>query len=989
MSVQQLSSSYINALKARNNGAQLDAFVKNGTIIEKDGKYYVAGKNIQMFSFDNAFEVDETTGKPKEFQFNVKGAVVERTTEQKEGQVVSETKETTFQFNQLTELMKLPEDKQEEFKAFLKSEGINIDDSGEIKTNNNKAIQDAVNKYVEQNKANFVKPGGEYIEFDEGSDPAGIAELEKPNGENAKPAITKQNDRYAVTNRNALNEALPTEDAPLTYEAADGRSASLTGSTVTTTERKRADLEVPADLKNNKDARKTLEAQARERYADFAADPNNRDAVDLYVAESRYEKQINKREQELLKMHDADGKKTTRNAADVVQLYLDKYANSEQARVVNSKVWELANTENEEDQQKLLEILKRDINAFGIDKESKFSDLSPVQKRNAALIAVSEANGTNPKDLLRLMAMQDVMGARTTEEIADDDKFFIKHQAEDYVKNRQANQEFPNANLNYDSIGKHGRKLVDKCSQLFGDEISASEFNAHKNDKANYYEANVVVDKEITQAEFQKGVERGDSNYIEVTVKNSETGKPEKKYYHRETETKHFKFNNKVWNTFMKVACDPTSANDEDIRLLSDHNMTLQEGRAGLEMRIPTNDGRMEEIRKIIGNSNDKTGNRELNRWRDLVEQTGLSVDSNPTAAKRLWHVVKNAGIGAGMGLLSGGISSLFGAVVAYAGQTAAQTVPYFGKTADRTISYSGVTEGGTMQHSFTVPGQDVNWSFTTEDQSYTKWVEHSVTVNGFEEIYEAPVTVEVKGQTYDGTVHIDPQTHTYTIEYPGGEYKGTITVEGQEYSGEVTAKEGEKYDGKTNNTKEQLRNATILGGIAGALRGLATKNKVDAKGRNTDDVYDFTYMKPDVKEEETQFTLQIPQYSTIEKRSGNKSTKLDTRKIVVGAGPHQYTALYQVDGQAVPDGPMKVALRKAMEAEWHKLGAASATARVPSEIPGIKTFPFTYNGKTYTATLRPDWKTCHIDADPTKPGGTFRINKGSNSRIAGTIRRG
>lgn len=924
MSVQQLSSTYIQSLKARNNGAQLDSFIQNGTIIEKDGKYFVAGKNIQMFSFDGAFEVDET-GKPKEYQFNVKGAVVERTAEQKEGQVVKETKETTFQFNQLTELMKLPEDKKEEFKAFLKSEGINIDDSGEIKTNNNKAIQDAVNKYVEQNKANFVRPGGEYIEFDESSDPAGIAELEKPNDENTKPAITKLNDRYAVTNRDALNEALPTEDAPLTYEAADGRSASLTGSTVTTTERKRADLEVPADLKNNKDARKTLEAQARERYADFAADPNNRDAVDLYVAESKYEKQINKREQELLKMHDHSGKKTTRNAADVVQLYMDKYANPKDAKAMNDVVGQLMDTKDEEDQQKLLEILKRDLKAYGVDENSKFSDLSPVQKRNAALIAVSEANGTNPKDLLRLMAMQDVMGARTTEQIADDDKFFIKHQAEDYVKNRQANQEFPNAKINLDNMGKHGRKLVDKCPELFGDQVSEAEYRA--GDKNNFYKAEVF---------------------------NVKTGR---------YETKHFKFNNKVWNTFMKVACDPTSANDEDIRLLSDHNMTLQEGRAGLEMRVPTNDGRMEELRKIIGNSNDKTGNRELNRWRDLVEQTGLSVDSNPTAAKRLWHVVKNTGIGVGVGLLTGGIGSLFGATVAYAGQTAAQMVPYIASANPK-----------------------VSFSFDSESKDFTKWVKTTDTVTTIVDgeeytnktTHNTPVTITAEGQTYNGQIINNPETGQPELWVNGEKYPGKVNVENTEVKGEVEAK-GQDYEGDKNTRWQQMKNAGILGGIAGAARGVATMNKVDAKGRNTDDVYDFTYMEPDVKEEETNFTLEIPQYSTVEKRSGDKEGgAVEEFKAKKWQGPAAYGIMYQYD-DGTPVNPRDFA--KAYQA---KIGGAMSRGK-------FYAFPeLEINGKKIV--LRNDYAEQYKKVPEGTQGSVREVNYNNTAQrrhIAGTIRRG
>ena len=823
-------------------------------------------------------------------KFNVYGVQVEKTAADT-SEVISEEIKYNITFKALADKMKLPEDMQGEFKEFIAKKGFNVDENGEMSIDSAKAAEfnAALKEFAGLHKENFVNPNKKFATFTGDSDKATITGLVD------NQVITADGGRYKINDEAELNNVLTDRVGKINYEEARTNDATLEAGVTTTTQRKVNTVEVPEDLKNNKAAREELQATAEDRYRKFAENPENRDAVDLYVAESKYAKEINKREQKLLKMETHDGKKTKRNAADIVQLYLDEYSGEEQAKKFNELATKLMNTENPDEQKKLLEILQRDLKAYGVNENSQFSDLSPVQKRNASLVAIAEASGMNPKDLLRFMAIHDVMSSRTEKEIQKDDEYFVKHQAEDYVKNCQANQEFPKSQIDLENMGKHGRKLVQSCPQLFGDAISEDQYNAgFAEDKNNFYKAEVL---------------------------NLETGK---------YETKFFKFNQDNWKTIMKVACDPTSATEADKRLLKNLNMTLQEGRAGLEMRLPTADGRMEEIRKIIGNSNEATGNRELNRWRHLVEQTGLSVDSNPTAAKRLLHVLKNAGLGAASGMLFGGISSLFGSAITIAGQTAAQTVPYVvqtqgksvhysGTTDDRWINYSGETEGRFVGYSgitsgeyrdfeIQIDGKTVTVDFTTpgQDIDVTLPVAHDVNVDlsafGQEDMTihwegNASGSVYVDGQTYPVTVTIDPETQIQRLWVDGKPYEGEVWVDGQKYEGQVfaegqkyegevwvdgekiegqaKAKEGERYSDNGNNTWKQIRNAGITGGILGAIRGLATVGGVHAKGRNVDDVYDFTKLESTEETKDGNFKFEVPQYTSVEVRKGDTSSQL------------------------------------------------------------------------------------------------------------------
>ena len=320
----------------------------------------------------------------------------------------------------------------------------------------------------------------------------------------------------------------------------------------------------------------------------------------------------------------------------------------------------------------------------------------------------------------------------------------------------------------------------------------------------------------------------------------------------------------------MRIACDPESATEEDKMLLKNYNMTLQEGRNGLEMKLPINDGTMREIREIIGNDNGVTDNRELNAWRDMVESAGYSVDRNTTAGKRLLHVLKNAGIGYGVGFLTGGLGSLLGGALQYAGQTAAQTVGYSGKTGSQTVS--GTTAGQTIHDSTTV-----NFNFNGENFSQT--------VN--KDIY-------VEGQNW------------------------SATVDGQEYSGKVNV-DGQHYGGSMQNHLDTANNAGILGGIGGLVHGAATVRGVNAKGRNTDDIFDLTRLVSDSDTEAKNLSIELPQYTTVETRRGEMEVGTDIAKLpaVRWQGPAAYHKMYKYeDGTPVSASDFAKAYKKEINGE-------------------------------------------------------------------------
>ena len=772
----------------------------------------------------------------------VMGTAVEKTvTQTPKGEVIGQpVKSYSVSSSMIMERMGLADDNlKTEFMKFLSEQkNLSLDQDGNVNFDsaNANALNDALKAFAEKHKANFVNPKAEkYIQFTEDSAPEVISTLGEEGTISEAPVSDR---RYAVKNEEALRAKLDRQVGETAYQQTDTRSASVEAGLTTTTTTKENILDIPADLRENRKERKQLQENAEREYANLAAnaDPELRNAIDLYVAERKYNKQIDKKMAEMLQYKTTIGgtkeKKIQRDDADIIQMYINKYTNDQDKTKLNALVDKIQNSTNAEDQQQIMDALK-DSNVIGIP--DSYAKLTPELKRKGALISMAKACGYDANTLLRLMATSDVLKNRSPKEVAEDDKYFAKEQANDFVKNQQVQQDVPNTTVHFSKnarkdsvedgkvhtdIGKKGRALVKACPTMLCDEITdPSQF---KEDEDNgYFKANI----------------NGKDRY--------------------------FKFSQDKWKTFMGICCDPSRATDAEMEVLfgddknakenflKDLNMTLQEGRSVLDMKLPSPYGETGTLKfeNIIGNSNNSIGNKELNSLRDMVESAGYSVDKNTTAGKRLLHVLKNAGLGAVIGFGTGGLGSLLSGALEVAGTTASQMVSYSGKTADRVISG------------------------TTADR-----VIHDKTTFKY----------EVNGEEYSKTVNKD-------INVKGQDW--SQNVEGQEYSGQVEAK-GQEYSGSDNKYLDNAKNAGILGAIGGAATGLSTMGRVHERGRNIDDVFALTKEVSNTEQSGETLSLEIPQFTTVETRSCQMEVgdNVEALPAVKWQGPAAYHVLYKYE---------------------------------------------------------------------------------------------
>ena len=822
MSVQLLSSEYISKVKPQ----VVEQWVNDGIVKKQGNQYFVAGKNISSFN-ENCYVKDGDSAKL--YQINAKGTVVERTTPQQKGEVIG-TPQKSYSVNVsgIIERMGLTDKTlQAKFKTFLSSQqGLKIDTDGNISFGDQAALNKALKDFAQQHQENFVDPNADkFIEFTSNSAQEIIDSLAQGGAIATQPT----NGRYAVKNEAALNNTLNTQVGGTTYEAANGRSATLEAGITTTTTTKEGVVDVPDNLKDSRAQRKQLEKSARDGYADLVAnaDDATRNAMNIYIAESKYHKQIDKKEQELLKSKTLIGgnggkeKTTKRDEADIIKLYIKKYANEDDKAKLNKLVAQIQNSNNIDDQQRIMKALK-DIKLVEMDTD--FDSLSDKLKEKGALLCMAKACGFESKDLLRLMATYEVMNERDTAQVLKDDEYFIKHQAKDFVKNKQAEQDIANTTVHFskkgkkgikdgkihNDIGKRGRDLVKTCPEMLCDEIT--DISKFKKDEDGYFEAEI------------------------------------------DGKTRYFKFNQDKWKTFMGICCDPKTATDAEMKILfgddekkkdaflKDLNLTLQEGRSLFDMKLPSPYGETGTVslEAILGKVNDNVSNRELNRIRDLVESAGYSVDANNTNLKRALHVAKNAAIGAGAGFLTGGMGSLLAGAINFAGETASQLISYSGTTDAVQVDYSGTTEDRVIHDSTT-------FEYTSNGEDFSQTVNKDITVEG-------------------------------------QEYSGTVTVDGQKYSGQVEAK-GQKYSGSGNNHLKTAGYASILGAVAGAVKSLASMRGIHDRGRNMDDVFNLTRIVSNEETETGSLSIEIPQFTEVQTRRGQM--EVGTEPII-----HRYTTV-------------------------------------------------------------------------------------------------
>lgn len=853
MSVQCLSPDYINKV----NPQVVQQWVEQG-IVKKQGNQYFVTANSSMTFSESCF-VKDTNGGVKAYQLDGKGTIVERTAPARQGEPVGTSQKSySAAVSSIIERMGLTNDAlKTEFKTFLASQqGLTVD-GGNITFSDVSALNTALDSFAQQHKADFVEQNAsKQVVFTEESDREMISQLGARGAISTQP--TEQNElTYYVHNEQLLTEILTEQVEETTYKPGNARSVTLEAGLTTTTITRENAVEVPNDLRNNRAGRKQLRTDAQQAYTELVANADSRlrDAIDLYIAERRYNGEIEKRMNELLEYTTTMGgtkeKKATRDGADIVQLYIDNYANESDKVHLNELVTEIQNSQAPEDQQAIMQALQ-DANIIGAG--TGFVNLPDSLKRKGALICMAQTQGLKPQDLLRFMATYDVMSSRSTEQVLNDDRYFIEQQAKDYVKNQQADQDILNTTVYFSKhgrknapedgkihtdIGNKGRDLVRACPEMLCDEVTDNNATS---------QLQSLSDKQLEE-----------QGYVKATI---------------DGQVKYFKFSQEKWRTFMGLCCNPTRATDAEMNVLfgndnakkqnflEDLNLTLQEGRSVLEMNLPSPYGQTGTLQfaNIIGNNNGKIDNKELNALRDMAKSAGYSVDGNSTYGKRLLHVLKDTGIGAGLGILTGGMGSLLSGAVNIAGTTASQAVTFNGP-----VSLTG----------------DVTLGYT--DQVTTTDVTNTI----------------VGGETFtDTTTHITNVSGTTT---------GPATLTGDvSLSGQV---DGQNYRGSGDNHLRTAGNAGILGGIAGGIRGLTTMNGVHERGRNIDDVFNLTRL---VKHEDTadsSVLIQIPQFTVVETRKGTMEveTEIPKLKAVLYRGPEAYNGLYKYEDGS-PVSPMDFA---------------------------------------------------------------------------------
>ncbi len=925
MSVQQLSSEYIKKV----NPQQVQQWIEEGRVKQQGNQYFVAGNNINIFP-DSCYVKDGDAAKI--YKVDGKGTIIERTTSQPKGEVVgTPQKSYSISVANIIERMGLTDENlKTAFNTFLSNQqGLTIDKDGNINFSNQAALNNALASFAKLHQESFVDPkASKFVEFTPNSDQAVIAKL-KEDGAIVEQPTEQGGKRFAVQNEAIINDILKEQIGETSFEASNPRSASVEAGVTTTSTTKEGMVDVPENLRDSKFGRKQVEKDAREAYSELVAnaDSDMRDAIDLYIAERKYNGKIDKKMNELLEYKTTMGgtkeKKAKRDAADIVQLYIDKYANKEDRGKLNNLVTQIQNSETFEDQQAILKALK-DADIIGLS--SSFDDLPDSLKRKGALICVAEASGYDSNNLLRLMATYEVMNNRSTVQVLKDDKYFIEQQAKDFTKNQQVTQDVPNTTVYFskkgrkgafedgkihNDIGNKGRELVKACPEMLCDEIT---------DVANFKE--------------------NEDGYFKADI---------------DGKTRYFKFSQDKWQTFMGICCDPSRATDAEMNVLfgddktrkeaflKDLNLTLQEGRSVLEMNLPSPYGKTGTLQfaNIIGNNNGKIDNKELNALRNMVKSAGYSADSNTTYGKRLLHVLKNAGIGAGIGILTGGMGSLLAGAVNIAGTTLPQMVGYSGKTDNRWLNYSGKTDDRVIHDSTT-------FKYTSDGEEFTKTVNKNITVEG-------------------------------------QDYNGQILAEGQEFSGEVRV-EGQDYRGSGNNHLKTAANAGILGGIAGGVRGLATMGGVHERGRNIDDIFNLTRLVEHQETIEDNLSIEIPQFTSVQTRRGQLEvgTDIKSKPAVKWRYLNAYTSLYNLPAGTSEKDFVK-AYKEALGLNGTNMPRNEQNRDIFVALPEI-----TINGQK--CSLKTDWETLY-DSIPqgTKGGGSGqKVNIPQGKRIAqaqGTIK--
>ena len=714
--------------------------------------------------------------------------------------------------------------------AFKNIEGVNINEN-EISFIDNgikNKLQQAIDQFQQKHSELYINNNNSKVAVNVKPEDIAYAEMMVKDGIFEK---TDNGQYYLKNSTNITNYAKPVSAKTHTATLNGTVDSSKTIATNTEGLPKDNNAEnLQVKLRDNKDARKEMETAAKKAYTNWVNVPENYDAVALYVASNRHGKQVEKRVKELAEgaTHangiNADGKAYSISkeynitGGEVFDLFIDRLPQKQKNELLD-KVMGLANSDNPVINKKLQKVLKGTYEK--INEETFNGPNGDAYKVEAAKLLFIEGLGLKPSDMLRLLAVNDVMGSRTPKEIEDDNKYFIEHQSKDYVRNMQAQQDNADTTVYFSKkarqaaskdengintdIGSRGRDLVRQAPQIFCDEVSEDEFKKAKGtDMAEEYFTSVITEQER------------DSN-------GKLTGKTI-------TKSVYYKFSSQKYKDFMELACDPNAALDPaNSAKLKNLNITLQEGRDGLELYIPDKDGHMIPIVNLLGNNNGRVGNNELNAWRNLAEKAGLSTDNNPTYLKRLADFAKKLGINGALFIGSAGLGNLVGGLLDMANSTLPQVLKspdtYF-TTSDRTITTPDkyvVTPTETMK----IDGQTFNYNIKIDG------VDYPITFQG------ADTYINVGGKT---------------IKVKGD----TITIKGETYKIEGKDVEAPGQSAGINLVKVAVATTAVT--TIGWL--LNDKANIHAKSRVNDSLYDPTIYVQESGQQDTSAQFRVSEYS-------------------------------------------------------------------------------------------------------------------------------
>ena len=699
----QLSNEFVSKIKKE----QLENLKKQGTVIEKNGDYYL---NSTFTVSDGG--IDSSS--------DGKGVTVESS----QANVVSRTELTIIDINTILDEVKdagidLTDEDAASVKKKIAEAGIAIDNNGNITLESDEIktkLENILNQFLIINKQKT-------IEFTEDSDKEFIKKL-------VMADIIKLNDdqaTYTILDADKLAEKLSDQSEEQPQSQSVNLNIEGSKKTVTVTEENK--VNVPENIKTLKRSeKKQFEKDMKQGVTNFADHDENAEWVTFAVIQEYGQEDMARNKKALIK--DNDLKRTE----DVIDYYLENYAlDSEQALFDT-----LLRKESEEiSDEELLAFYKEARRQEGLrDDNATFEGEDGKIKKEKAkkLYAASKMKGWSKDTLLNRMTYTE-----TKKELKENGKIekykekWIKAETKDQIRTAETRQNIANTSTYFSKeqakaarkaetdktkihqdIGDAGRKLVTACPDTFCERVTED------------------------QSDFSVKI-NGEDVY--------------------------FKFSQEKWD---KWCSDQVNRMDKEGYGKDEHG-TLNELRDTwlTDVSLTTADGKTRSLEEIIGNGNGKVGNGELNKIRHMIETSGRSVDANNTAWKRLGNVLKNAAVAYGLGFLTAGVGSLAAGAVsvtstayAFAEATATATATATAEaTATATATATASVEGGTY-YAYSDPQTHDVTVYYFENGALVDKTTYTITDEA------QLVSIDVPGQTATDTQTVtatDTQTDTDT----------------------------------------------------------------------------------------------------------------------------------------------------------------------------------------------------------------------------------